>query len=76
LQLLLTERVRMKKRLLESWVIRWLRYVNTWREHRRIIKELNALDDKTLRDIGINRCDIDTLIWLEHDLERRGKNGK
>ena len=62
----------MKQLLNQSWVIRWLRYVNTWREHRRIIKELNALDDKTLRDIGINRCDIDRLIWLEYDKEKRG----
>jgi len=66
----------MKKRLLKTWVVRWLRYVHTWREHRRIIKELNALDDKTLRDIGISRCDIDTLIWLEQDLQRRGTNAK
>ena len=64
----------MKQLLTKSWVIRWLRYVNTWREHRRIIKELNALDDKTLRDIGINRCDIDRLIWLEYDKEKRGKS--
>jgi uncharacterized protein YjiS (DUF1127 family) len=62
----------MKQLLNQNWVIRWLRYVNTWREHRRIIKELNALDDKTLRDIGINRCDIDRLIWLEYDKEKRG----
>ena len=62
----------MKQLLNKNWVIRWLRYVNTWREHRRIIKELNALDDKTLRDIGINRCDIDRLIWLEYDKEKRG----
>lgn len=66
----------MKKKLLETWLIRFLRFVHTWREHRRIIKELNALDDKTLRDIGINRCDIDTLIWLEFDKERRGTNAK
>lgn len=66
----------MKKKLLETWIIRFLRFVHTWREHRRIIKELNALDDKTLRDIGINRCDIDTLIWLEFDKERRGTNAK
>jgi len=66
----------MKRYLQKSWIIRWLRYVKTWREHRRIIKELNALDDKTLRDIGINRCDIDTLIWLEQDLERRGTHAK
>jgi uncharacterized protein YjiS (DUF1127 family) len=56
-----------------SWTIRWLRYVKTWRKHRAVIKELNAVDDKTLKDIGISRCDIDMLIWLEHDLEKRGK---
>jgi len=66
----------MKKKLLETWIIRFLRFIHTWREHRRIIKELNALDDKTLRDIGISRCDIDTLIWLEFDKERRGANAK
>lgn len=64
----------MKSLLNQNWVIRWLRYVNTWREHRRIIKELNSLDDKTLRDIGISRCDIDKLIWLDYDKEKRGKN--
>jgi len=64
----------MKNLLNNSWTIRWLRYVKTWREHRRIIKELNSLDDKTLRDIGINRCDIDKLIWLDYDKEKRGKN--
>ena len=64
----------MKSLFNQNWVIRWLRYLKTWREHRTIIKELNAMDDKTLRDIGINRCDIDMLIWLEHDKERRGKN--
>lgn len=66
----------MKKKLLETWIMRFLRFVNTWREHRRIIKELNALDDKTLRDIGISRHDIDKLIWLEFDKENRGTNGK
>jgi uncharacterized protein YjiS (DUF1127 family) len=64
----------MKKLFNNSWTVRWLRYLNTWRAHRRLIKELNALDDKTLRDIGINRCDIDRLIWLEFDKEKRGKN--
>ena len=64
----------MKNLFNNSWTIRWLRYLNTWRAHRRLIKELNALDDKTLRDIGISRCDIDRLIWLEFDKEKRGKN--
>ena len=66
----------MKKKLLETWIMRFLRFVNTWRAHRRIIKELNAMDDKTLQDIGIDRNDIDKLIWLEFDKENRGANGK
>ena len=66
----------MKSYLRNSWVMRWLRYINTWRKHRAIIKELNALDDKTLADIGIRRCDIDSLIRLDHDKKRRGTNAK
>ena len=66
----------MKSYLRNSWVMRWLRYINTWRKHRAIIKELNAMSDKTLADIGIRRCDIDNLIWLEYDKKRRGTNAK
>ena len=66
----------MKRYLRQSWIIRWLRYLNTWRKHRVVIKELNAMDDKTLADIGIRRCDIDSLIWLDQDKKRRGTNAK
>lgn len=59
-----------------NWIIRYLNYLKTWRQHRKVIKELNALDDKTLRDIGINRRDIDKLIWLDFDKQQRGKNEK
>lgn len=59
-----------------NWIIRYLNYLKTWRQHRKVIKELNALDDKTLRDIGINRRDIDRLIWLDFDKQQRGKNEK
>lgn len=55
-----------------NWIIRYLNYLKTWRQHRKVIKELNALDDKTLRDIGINRRDIDSLIWLHADQQNRG----
>jgi len=55
-----------------NWITRYLNYLKTWRKHRRIIKELNSLDDKTLQDIGINRCDIDQLIWLQEDKNKRG----
>ena len=55
-----------------NWINRYLNYLKTWRKHRKIIKELNAFDDKTLNDIGINRCDIDSLIWLQEDKQKRG----
>ena len=51
---------------------RYMNYLATWREHRRVIKELNQLTDRELRDIGINRGDIDRLVWLDSDKEKRG----
>lgn len=56
-----------------KWIWRWVNYVITWREHRKVIKELNALTDKELWDIGINRSDIDRLVWLEEDKTMRGR---
>ena len=55
-----------------SWFWRYMNYLATWREHRKVVKELNALTDKELKDIGINRGDIDRLVWLEADKKRRG----
>jgi len=55
------------------WVWRFLKYVQTWRHHRRLIKELNRLTDKELNDIGINRYDIDRLVWLGEDKSMRGR---
>ena len=50
-----------------------MNYVATWREHRRVIKELNRLTDKELADIGIARADIDRLVWLGEDKSMRGR---
>jgi uncharacterized protein YjiS (DUF1127 family) len=55
---------------------RYYYYLRTWREHRRIIKQLNQLTDYELNDIGINRGDIDRLVWLEIDKQRRALNEK
>jgi uncharacterized protein YjiS (DUF1127 family) len=46
----------------------------TWRKHRAVIKELNALTDKQLDDINISRYEIDRLVWLEEDKKKRGSN--
>lgn len=56
-----------------TWFWRYMNFLATWREHRRVIKELNQLTDKELSDIGINRCDIDRLIWLGEDKDMRGR---
>jgi uncharacterized protein YjiS (DUF1127 family) len=55
-----------------SWFRRYFNYLMTWREHRKVIKELNAMSDKELFDIGINRSDIDRLVWLKEDKDKRG----
>ena len=53
---------------------RYYYYLRTWRQHRRVIKQLNQLTDYELKDIGINRGDIDRLVWLETDKQRRALN--
>jgi len=62
-----------KKKTGMSWFWRWMNFLATWREHRRVIKELNALTDKELADIGIARADIDRLVWLGEDKTMRGR---
>lgn len=53
---------------------RYYYYLKTWRQHRKVIKQLNQLTDHELKDIGINRGDIDRLVWLEIDKQRRALN--
>lgn len=53
-------------------IARFIRYMATWRKHRNVIKQLNRLSDEELKDIGLNRWDIDRLVWLEADKEQRG----
>lgn len=57
-----------------TWFRRFWNYVMTWRNHRAVIKELNALTDKQLDDINISRHEIDRLVWLEEDKKKRGLN--
>jgi uncharacterized protein YjiS (DUF1127 family) len=56
-----------------SWFWRYVKFSQTWREHRKIIKELNRLSDRELKDVGINRSDIDRLVWLGEDKDARGR---
>lgn len=56
-----------------SWFWRYVNYLATWRDHREAVKQLNTLSDKQLKDIGINRSDIDRLVWLPEDKTMRGR---
>ena len=56
-----------------SWFWRYVNYLATWRDHRDAIKRLNQLSDMQLKDIGINRGDIDRMVWLKEDKTMRGR---
>lgn len=56
-----------------SWFWRYVNYLATWRDHRNAIKTLNQLSDRQLKDIGMNRGDIDRMVWLEEDKTMRGR---
>lgn len=58
----------------DALVYRWYKYITTWKKHRKVIKELNELSDRELSDMGISRADIDRLVWLEEDKNKRGKS--
>jgi uncharacterized protein YjiS (DUF1127 family) len=55
---------------------RYVNFLATWREHRKAIKQLNMLTDRELNDIGMNRSDIDRLVWLDEDKDNRGRELK
>jgi len=52
---------------------RLFNYLNSWSEHRKVIKQLNQMSNRELSDIGINRADINRLIWLDEDRKDRGQ---
>ena len=62
----------MKTKFIQNIFVRFMRYCVMWSEHRAAIKILNTLSDRELNDIGISRTDIDRLVWLPEDKQKRG----
>ena len=56
-----------------TWFWRYVNYLATWREHRTAIKILNRLTDRELRDIGLDRANIDRMVWLKEDKDASGR---
>lgn len=63
----------MKRMILESYLIRFVRYILDWRKTRSVIRELNRLTDRELKDIGISRSEIEVLIYRLHDEDKNEK---
>ena len=57
----------------ENIIVRFIRYVIDWRRTRAVIRELNKLTDRQLRDIGLDRNDVNCLIYRTKDELQRGK---
>ena len=55
---------------------RYINYLATWREHRKAIKQLTQLTNRELNDIGLSRADIDRMVWLKEDKDKRGRETK
>ena len=53
----------MKHRILESYIVRFIRYMVDWRRTRAVIRELNMLTDRELKDIGLTRSEITRLAY-------------
>ena len=62
----------MKRKIMETMLLRFVRYVIDWRKTRSVIRELNMLSDKQLKDIGINRGEIDYLVYTLEQQEQKG----
>jgi uncharacterized protein YjiS (DUF1127 family) len=42
---------------------KWWRGYALWRERKAAVRQLRALDDRTLRDIGVNRSEIEWVVY-------------
>lgn len=55
---------------MENMLMRFVRYVIDWRKTRAVIRELQTLSDKQLKDIGISRGEIRYLAYTQQQKEQ------
>jgi uncharacterized protein YjiS (DUF1127 family) len=53
--------------VLHPWqaVLAVVRAYARWRERRQAVRELHSLDDRSLRDIGVSRSEIEWVVWSQ-----------
>lgn len=58
-------------------VTRWRGINASWRSDRAMVRRLMALDEPTLRDIGIRRAEIESIVHFgDRDMSRRQRGGR
>ena len=55
-----------------KWLINWFEAIAVAQQRRADYWLLRNMSDKELKDIGINRGDIDRMIWFKEDKKDRG----
>lgn len=61
------------RKILESYLVRFVRYVIDWRKTRSVIRELNKLSDRELKDIGISRGEVNRLVYTLAQEKEQGQ---
>jgi uncharacterized protein YjiS (DUF1127 family) len=67
------EIIKMTKMVMENYLTRFIRYLIDWRKTRKIIRHLQSLDDRTLKDIGVERYAISKLAYTKVQKDRNEK---